>query len=47
MHDEVAVEVDDAAPPPVFGSWSRMYAVVIGALAVEILIFYLFTRAFS
>lgn len=33
--------------PPILGSWPRLYAVVIGALAVEILIFYLFTRAFS
>lgn len=47
MSDEVEIIDDGSAPPPVFGSWARMYAVVIGALAVEILIFYLFTRAFS
>lgn len=34
-------------PPPILGSWARLYSVVIGALAVEVLIFYLFTRAFS
>ncbi len=31
--------------PPVGGSWTRLYAIVLGALAVEILIFYAFTRA--
>lgn len=33
--------------PPVGGSWRRLYAIVLAALAAEILIFYAFTRAFS
>lgn len=45
------IEPSAAAPaeerPPVGGSWTRLYAIVLAALAVEILIFYWFTRAFS
>lgn len=36
---------DDLRPP--LGSWRRMYALVLGSLAVLILLFYLFTRAFE
>lgn len=31
--------------PPVGGSWPRLYAIVLGALALEIVLFYWFTRA--
>jgi hypothetical protein len=34
-------------PPPVFGSWRALYAVVLGELALCIVLFYLFGRAFS
>ena len=34
-------------PPPIGGSWRVLYAVVIGNLALLILLFYAFTRAFS
>lgn len=47
MSDEPVELETGTAPPAFFGSWARMYALVIAALAVEILIFYLFTRAFS
>jgi hypothetical protein len=33
--------------PPMLVSWSRLYAVVIAELAVLILLFYLFTKAFE
>ena len=33
--------------PPVGGTWPRLYAIVLGVLAIEILIFYWFTRAFA
>jgi hypothetical protein len=33
--------------PPPLGSWGRMYALVLGVLAALILLFTLFTRAFS
>ena len=32
---------------PPLGSWVRMYAVVLGVLLVQILVFHLFTRAFE
>lgn len=38
---------DHEEPPPILDSWSQLYTIVIAALAVEILIFYIFTRAFS
>lgn len=33
-------------PPPVGRRWGVLYAVVLGALAVEIVLFWLFARAF-
>jgi hypothetical protein len=33
-------------PPPVGGSWTTLYAVVLLNLFVLIVLFYLFTRAF-
>lgn len=32
--------------PPVGGSWRALYAFVLAVLAVLVLLFYLFTRAF-
>lgn len=34
-------------PPPFFKKWSSMYWLVIGNLALMVLLFYLFTKAFS
>jgi hypothetical protein len=34
-------------PPPFLGSWSRLYAAVLGWLALLIVLFYLITLAFS
>ena len=33
-------------PPPVLGTWTRLYALVLIALAAEIALFWVFTRAF-
>ena len=33
-------------PPPVGGSWRALYAVVLSTLAVLVVLFHLFTRAF-
>jgi hypothetical protein len=33
-------------PPPLLGTWRRLYLVVLAALAVEIALFWAFTRAF-
>jgi hypothetical protein len=30
---------EDEAPPPLFGSWRAAYAVVLGCLAVEVVLF--------
>jgi hypothetical protein len=38
---------DEVGPPPVGGSWRALYAVVLANLAVLVLLFYLFTRAFG
>jgi hypothetical protein len=34
-------------PPPILGSWPRLYAAVLVFLALLILLFYAFTRAFA
>jgi hypothetical protein len=40
-HEDSAQE-----PPPVLGRWSRLYALVLIALAVEIAVFWALTKAF-
>ena len=40
-------EVGEDRTVPVFGSWGRWYAVVLGNLVVLVLLFYWFTRAFA
>lgn len=39
--------VPDPEPPPIGKTWGRLYAVVLLNLAVLILIFYAFTKAFE
>jgi len=34
-------------PPPIGGTWVRLYAIVIGELALLVLLFHLFTTAFE
>lgn len=34
-------------PPPLLGSWRRLYLAVIGYLAVLIVLLYAFARAFA
>ncbi|HJV89467.1 MAG TPA: hypothetical protein VJ623_04105 [Holophagaceae bacterium] len=34
-------------PPPLMGTWKKLYAVVIGELVLCILLFKLFSRIFS
>jgi hypothetical protein len=34
-------------PPPFLGSWGRLYAAVLGWLALLVVLFYLITLAFS
>ena len=38
---------DEHEPPPVGRTWNRLYAIVLIALVVEMVILYAFTRAFS
>ncbi len=33
-------------PPPILGTWPRLYGAVLGILALLIVLFYLFGRAF-
>lgn len=35
------------APPPIGKSWARLYGIVLAFLAVQIVIFYVFTKAFE
>ena len=43
-NDREIVAAEDAPP---LGGWKRLYAVVLGELALLILLFTLFARAFS
>jgi hypothetical protein len=40
-------ESNDEEPPPIGGSWRVLYAAVVINLALLILLFYAFTKAFS
>jgi hypothetical protein len=42
--DEADPTADGA--PPFLGRWSRLYAVVLIALAIEIVVFWVLTRTF-
>ena len=33
--------------PPILGSWRALYTAVLAALAIEVALFYLFTRSFA
>ena len=44
-HDETTRATEEG-PPPVGGSWRVLYAAVLINLAVLVVLFYLFTRAF-
>jgi glucose uptake protein GlcU len=46
MADPSHMDKNDGGPP-IFKSWTRMYAFVLGFLAVLIVVFYLFGRMFS
>ena len=42
---EQTADVEDEAPP--LGSWQRLYALVLGVLVIETLLFWVFTVAFE
>jgi hypothetical protein len=42
-----AGQVGSDEKPPIGGSWGRLYAVVLLFLALQILVYWLFTRAFA
>ena len=46
MTDEIRKHSQAEEPPPVGGSWRALYAVVLVTLAVLVVLFHLFTRAF-
>jgi hypothetical protein len=47
MSDREDAPIAPEDPPPVLGSWNRIYALVIGVLAACIGLFWLFARTFS
>jgi hypothetical protein len=38
---------NDRDKPPLFSSWSRLYAVVLLNLALQVFLFYLLTKVFQ
>lgn len=40
-------EQNQEEPPPILGTWPRVYAVVIGWIVVLISLFYWFTRVWN
>jgi hypothetical protein len=46
MPDETHTQIPTEEPPPFGGSWKTLYAVVLVNLALLVVLFYVFTRAF-
>jgi hypothetical protein len=46
MPEEAHRPSKEEEQPPFGGSWAKLYAVVLANLAVLVVLFYLFTRAF-
>ena len=46
MPDETRTRPDTEEAPPVGRSWRALYALVLAWLAVQVVLFYLFTRVF-
>jgi hypothetical protein len=40
-------KTSDEVPPPIGRTWNRLYAAVLLTLAVEVILFFVFTRAFQ
>ena len=38
---------DIEGPPPLLGTWNNLYAVVLAALAIQIVAFWLITKAYQ
>lgn len=34
-------------PPPAFKSWKNLYLIVLGSLVFQVIIYYIFTKAFE
>lgn len=47
MDSDQIHQPEEESRAPFFGSWGRIYALVIANLVVLILLFYLFTLAFN
>jgi hypothetical protein len=39
--------VSQEDPPPILGRWRNLYALVLGTLALDVFLLWLFTRAFE
>ncbi len=46
-HERIEKKEKDQEKPPILSSWNRLYTVVLLNLALLILLFYLFTKAFD
>lgn len=45
--DDAQAEADIEAPPPILGSWRRLYFAVLLNLVLLIVLFYAFRKAFE
>jgi len=47
MNSDNDLKNTEDSPPPILGSWNKIYSFVFFNLIVLILLFYLFTKAFE
>jgi hypothetical protein len=45
--DNISIDKNIEEPPPIFGSWRKLYSIVVLNVFVLITLFYLFSQAFK
>ena len=46
-NNEELKKINEDPPPPIFGSWNKIYGIVFFTLVALMFLFYLFTKAFE
>ncbi len=41
------IDINYEEPPPIMGSWNKLYGLVLANLILLIIIFYIFTKVFE
>jgi hypothetical protein len=45
--DNIAIDKNTEEPPPIFGSWKKLYSIIILNVFILIVLLYFFSQAFK